>query len=370
MNCPVCKSALVEREVGGISLHFCPKCGGTSCTREAFRECISVLQESSLKELSTAELLDRKPVSQWQVRPEGKACPECGGVMAPFNYAYDSNIILDRCSRCELVWADGGEVTKVAQYIKANPTVEKLGRTLAQWEEERAKDREMMEEAPEIGVEGLRYGMTAISDEEPTHKFPLLTVLLILANIAIFFILPQSEETFEELGFIPKVFFAGREPYRLITHQFVHGGFLHLAGNMLYLWVFGDNVEDRFGKIAFFVGYLFFGGVAALTHAGTTGHPETPCVGASGAISGVMGCYFVLFPQARVRTIIGHRIVRVPAYLYLGWWLVMQLLFSAGETSIAYSAHIGGFVIGVSVSLAYRALKKPEASQTGGAVEN
>ncbi len=117
---------------------------------------------------------------------------------------------------------------------------------------------------------------------------------------------------------------------------------------MLFLWIFGDNVEDRFGSFA------------AVTHAIMTSHPELPCVGASGAISGVMGSYLVLFPQATVRTRIGYRIVPVPAFVFLGTWLLMQLFFSMFESSIAYFAHIGGFGIGALLAFAYKALKKPD----------
>ena len=196
--------------------------------------------------------------------------------------------------------------------------------------------------------------MLPISDEEESRTIPVVTLLIILANIALFLILPQSDETFESLGFIPQLFLAGRELYRVITSQFVHIGLFHLVGNMLFLWIFGDNVEDRFGKIAFLFAYLFFGSMAAVSDAFLTTHTHVPCIGASGAISGVMGSYFILFPQSRIRTIIGHWIVRVPAFVFLGGWFGLQLLLSAFEESVAYYAHIGGFVSGAVVALAFR----------------
>lgn len=283
--------------------------------------------------------------------------------MAQFNYAYDSNIILDRCPHCNLIWGDKGEIFKVAQYVKSNPKIDSLAEALGDRETERAKYRRMAERGREIGAGGLTsipfwIGLLPVSDEQETRTIPLLTVLLILANIAIFFILPQSMQTFQSLGFIAQLFFSGEELYRILTHQFLHAGFLHLAGNMLFLWIFGDNVEDRFGKIAFPLTYLFLGSVAAITHAVTTTRTNVPCVGASGAISGLMGAYFILFPQSMIRTVVGHWIVPIPAFLFLAVWFLLQLLFSTVESSIAYFAHMGGFLAGAAVAVGYKALRK------------
>ncbi|NQT81409.1 rhomboid family intramembrane serine protease [bacterium] len=363
MDCPVCRVPLTKREVEGVLVHFCPGCGGLLCAKETFRQYISALRDSSLQELSTAELFDRKAVPQTRIQPEGKMCPECGEAMAPFNYAYDSNIILDRCSECGLIWADRGEIVKVAQYVKGNPTIDSFGEALAEREVERAKYHRMAEEASEIGgarirVAGFWVGLLPISDEEETVTIPLVTVLMIIVNIAIFMLFGGSREIIEDFGFIPDYFLEGREIYRLVTAQFLHVGLFHLVANMLFLWIFGDNVEDRLGKISFPVAYLFLGSVAALAHALTTTHPDLPAVGASGAISGVMGCYLVLFPQSRVKAVIGYYIVPVPAFVFLSLWFGVQLIFSLVEAPIAYAAHIGGFVAGLVVALGYRALKK------------
>ena len=276
---------------------------------------------------------------------------------------YDSNIILDRCSACGLVWVDRGEMVKVAQYVKGNPTLERLGHALAEREVERAKYRDRAEEVRTVGrgrirVSGFWVGLLPLSDDEETTTIPLVTVLIMVVNIAIFLLFGGSREVLEGLGFIPESFLAGREPYRIVTSQFLHVGFLHLAGNMLFLWIFGDNVEDRLGKIAFPVAYLVLGSVAALTHALFTAFPDVPAVGASGAVSGVMGCYFVLFPQARVKTVIGYYAVPIPAFVFLSLWFGVQLVFSLIGGSVAYGAHIGGFVMGVAVGLGYKGWKK------------
>ncbi len=365
MECPVCRTPLAEREVEGVRLRFCPGCGGILSDKEVFRTAISSLHESGgLEGLSTAELFERRAIPQRKIRPEAKLCPLCGETMSPFNYAYDSNIILDRCAKCEAIWADKGEIIKVAQYVKGNPALERLGLALAEREEERAKLQDRLDQLRDAGrgraaFGGFWFGLVPISDEEETASIPLVTVLIILLNVAIFLILPQTDETFWRFGFIPELFFAGRELSRIITSEFVHIGFLHLAGNMLFLWIFGDNVEDRMGKIRFPAAYLLFGIGASITHAFLTSDPGVPCVGSSGAISGVMGAYFILFPQATVRTMIGHWQAPVPAFVYLGAWFLMQLLFSSFDGAVAYFAHIGGFATGVIAALVYKGVKKP-----------
>jgi membrane associated rhomboid family serine protease len=147
--------------------------------------------------------------------------------------------------------------------------------------------------------------------------------------------------------------------YTLVTSMFLHGGWLHLIGNMWFLWVFGDNVEDEFGHIGFIVLYLFCGLVAAATQIVTAPSAEMPMVGASGAISGVLGAYIVMFPKVRVQTLVFLGIfitmIRVPAYLMLGYWIVIQVLgalpqLGGGEGGVAFWAHVGGFAAGALIA--------------------
>ncbi len=369
MDCPVCRTALAEHEVEGVSVLFCLTCGGLLCTRACFREYVAVLRESSLESLPTVELFERRAVPLTLIRPEKKACPSCGAAMAPFNYAYDSNIFLDRCPRCDLIWADRGEIVKVAQYVKGNPTLERLGHALADRETELAKYRDMADEAHAVGgqgrvpVTGFWIGLLPLSDEEETTTFPLVTLLLILVNFAVFMLFGPSPELFEDFGFVPDYFLGGRELHRLITSQFLHVSIFHLLGNMLFLWIFGDNVEDRFGKIAFLLIYLVLGAAGDVAHAFTTAATSVPAIGASGAISGVMGCYFLLFSQSRVRTVIGYYIVRIPAAVFLLMWLGLQVMFSLMGGPVAYAAHIGGFIAGMIVALAYKSRKRQSTTE-------
>jgi membrane associated rhomboid family serine protease len=148
----------------------------------------------------------------------------------------------------------------------------------------------------------------------------------------------------------------------ILTSMFMHGGFVHIGGNMLYLWIFGDNVEDSMGHVRFAVFYLVCGIIAALTQTFIAPASEVPVIGASGAIAGVLGAYIVLCPRANVRTLIFlgiiFWIVRIPAVYVLGFWFLLQFLNAAGSTAgdggVAVWAHIGGFVVGVVLVLAMR----------------
>jgi membrane associated rhomboid family serine protease len=216
-----------------------------------------------------------------------------------------------------------------------------------------------------------------LQDDNPTRTFPLVTVLLIVANVLVFLYevsLGSHTDTFiQSCAFIPAELVSGRDipppdcvqpPYlTILTSMFMHGGFLHIAGNMLYLWIFGNNVEESMGSFKYLLFYLFCGIVAALaqTFITLTFAPSTadiPNLGASGAIAGVLGAYLVLFPGARVKTLIILGIFLsmtwIPAIVVLGLWFVLQFLqgvgsLGAGEAQggVAVWAHVGGFVTGM-----------------------
>lgn len=213
--------------------------------------------------------------------------------------------------------------------------------------------------------------MIPIKDRVLRRRFPIVNLLLIFANIAAFafeWSLPEPQLTslVFEYGFIPERFFAaaGWSPERLtplFSSMFLHGGWFHLGSNMLSLWIFGDNVEDRMGHVQYLLFYLLAGVVAALTHGLLLAASPIPTVGASGAIAGVLGAYLLLFPRARVVTIIPIFILllvrEVPALLFIGVWFVSQLFYGIAaldpmmaEAGIAWWAHIGGFVVGFIVA--------------------
>ncbi len=153
-------------------------------------------------------------------------------------------------------------------------------------------------------------------------------------------------------------------PYTIITSLFLHGGWLHVGGNMLYLWIFGDNVEDRLGHVRFLIFYLLCGIAASLTHVLANPASTVPTIGASGAIAGVLGAYFLLYPRSRVLTLLPLgfylQVVQVPAFLFLGFWFLLQFvvgavsLRGAGGEGVAWWAHVGGFAAGAVLQFVFR----------------
>lgn len=207
--------------------------------------------------------------------------------------------------------------------------------------------------------------MIPLRDNIPSRRAPVMTVLLIAVNVGVFLYelsVPPNR--------LPTVFFAfGLVPARLLspdpaaaalsllTSMFLHGGWLHLVGNMWSLWIFGDNVEDRMGKLRFLLFYLLAGVAAGLTHALAGPGSTVPTVGASGAIAGVMGAYFLMFPRSRVLTVVPFLLYplffEMPAFFFLAYWFLAQILSGTlslvgpgGVGGVAWWAHGGGFLAG------------------------
>jgi len=206
--------------------------------------------------------------------------------------------------------------------------------------------------------------MIPVYDENPIKTFPYVTVVLLAVNIGVFVYEltlspPALQELFETYGFTPVTFFASPLAFgsitTLLTAMFLHGGWLHLGGNLLYLWIFGNNVEDRLGRKWFLALYLSGGLMATMTHALVYPESEIPLVGASGAIAALLGAYLVLYPKARVMTIIPIffivELASLPAAFVILMWFLLQLAQGVGSigvaTGVAWWAHIGGFAAGV-----------------------
>lgn len=241
--------------------------------------------------------------------------------------------------------------------------------------------------------------MIPLKDINPTRTVPFFTISLIVINclVFIFQMVKGLDQSVLEYGSIPyfvthpasretvyrdipvryRTLFGERTGIQqveverprsgafgsLLTSMFLHGGIFHLVINMLFLWVFGDNIEDTFGHAKFLFFYLICGVGAAFTH--VLFHPEAlvPMVGASGAISGIMGAYFLMFPRARVLTLVPFffflHFVELPAFIFLGIWFLFQLISLGAPTSVAFLAHIGGFIIGLALTGLFRRRRRP-----------
>ena len=223
--------------------------------------------------------------------------------------------------------------------------------------------------------------MFPLRDENPTELFPIFTVLLIAANVAVWFYVQGAGMSMDALqqsvctyGAIPAEITGQADPLpfemrqqgltcpaggltwsALLTSMFLHGGWFHLIGNMWFLWIFGNNIEDSMGHLRFLLFYVLTGLAAAGGHVLSAPGSQIPIVGASGAISGIMGAYLVLYPRVRVLTlffiIIFIRVIPLPAWVMLGYWFLIQIVSGtatpAAGAGVAFWAHIGGFVAGV-----------------------
>ncbi len=190
-------------------------------------------------------------------------------------------------------------------------------------------------------------------DSIKTRNSPVVTVSLIAVNIVAFALsLLNFQDIISTFGFVPRLFPSFFALTTIFTSMFLHAGIDHIFGNMWYLWIFGDNVEDKLGKLKFLFLYLLSGIIASLTQYITDPLSTIPSIGASGAVSGILGFYLVAFPNSRITTSSGYWVNEMPAWFVVGFWFVIQLFFGVatlagyGGSNVAFFAHIGGFVFG------------------------
>ncbi|MCX7769604.1 MAG: rhomboid family intramembrane serine protease [Proteobacteria bacterium] len=220
--------------------------------------------------------------------------------------------------------------------------------------------------------------MIPLKDTIPSKTKPVINYLIIIITCIIFFLQLSAgvrhNFLIDSYAFIPKELYLflnndllSISPFkRMFTSMFLHGGFFHLLGNMLYLYIFGDNVEDTLGHFNYLIFYILSGIIAAFFHYLFNPASSVPTLGASGAVAGVMGAYFVLFPKSRVITLVPififFQIIEIPAFFFLLFWFLMQLMYGSaslfsGIQNIAWWAHIGGFVFGIVVSILFSLTK-------------
>lgn len=212
--------------------------------------------------------------------------------------------------------------------------------------------------------------MFPLYDENRSRTFPFINISLIVVNALVFyweFTQGFSDSLFQAYGEVPAQVMSGQSLLTVLTSMFIHVDILHIFGNMLYLFIFGDNVEDRFGHLKYLLLYFLFGAAGGFTHSAITvaaGGPDQyiPAVGASGAIAGVLGAYLVFFPSARIVSLVPSifivQLARVPAFIFIGFWFILQILYSGGSSSVAYLAHVGGFLAGMAVAAVFKALSR------------
>lgn len=216
--------------------------------------------------------------------------------------------------------------------------------------------------------------MLPIGDDNSARRtFPVVTYTLIVLNALVFMLeLSSSDTVIVQWSFVPARFLANplTDFVTIFSSMFMHAGWLHLGSNMLYLWIFGDNVEDRFGHFQFLLFYLLCGIGAMFVQMLFSLNSTVPTLGASGAIAGVLGAYLFLFPRQQVKVLLGYYISSVSAIIVIGLWIVLQLFSGIGSIAstatdsggVAYMAHIGGFFIGLLLTFLFGRRRQPQLS--------
>jgi len=213
--------------------------------------------------------------------------------------------------------------------------------------------------------------MIPLRDDILHRRPPIINYLLIAANVVVFFLQLKAGDRMDHFAAVPAAISHGHELYTVFTSMFMHGGAFHILSNMWFLYIFGDNVEDAFGHIGYLAVYLISGICGAFLQVFMSPSSSVPMVGASGAISGVLGAYMALYPRARILTLIPIfffiRLYNIPAVIFLGFWILIQLLsgFYGPRTGggVAFFAHIGGFAFGLALALMARLVRRRRRPQ-------
>ncbi len=294
------------------------------------------------------------------------SCPRCSILLHEEKHNYNSKIKVNKCPRCEGTWLQEAQLVKfidLARIAKiSQPDVDGY---LSEWtksfKEKREQEQKIRKPMVRFTSPGFIYFFRVIPlyDINPRNVKPWVTTFFIIF-CSIMYYLTSPIENFLSLGLVP-----GQLVYSsFITSIFLHGNLLHLIGNMFFLWTFGDNVEETIGPVNYILFFIICGVTAGLAHVGLNSSSLIPAVGASGAISGIMGAYLYLFPHIKLKTWVAGFVVDLPVWAYLGFWFLIQVVSAlismnsdSSNKGIAFGAHVGGFITGYVFIWAYKKLK-------------
>ena len=344
MQCSICKKKLVKTFSEGVYVQRCPQCNGIWFPKDTIFEFLKLSTNDSTED-------DRPPEIQNPKKEQG-FCPHCQKLMEL--YTVDVNTNINRCMECGGLFVGIAELGRI-EYLYCQDYWKKISVDLTP---SLYKEHEFISRGSIIkGFFGL------IEDENPRKHFPWATLCIIIVNVVMLILAFSDPESALSLCLIPQQFLnnpVANSPL-IFTAMFSHAGLAHLFWNMYFLWVFSDNLEDILGSVKYFILYILFGVVSEVTYSILTGNPQIPTLGASGAVSGIMGGYLYLFPKGRLKifTLIFFQGIKfnLPIWFYLGIWFVgMQTLsIYFGVPGVAWWAHLSGFIAGF---LALLVLKK------------
>jgi len=363
-RCPNDGESLEKVPAAGIEIDACRTCKGVWLDRGEI--------ESLAKGFHGADLRAFRGAGSFATGP--RECPACGRKLLPLRYgAGPRSVIIDRCIDCGGLWLDRGELGAVSRQAQK---VEEIARRPIH---ARPPATPAIEREEEWSAPVIVSALTGIPVEvdNPIRHTPIVTWSLIAINVAVFILQLASgnpQRFIETWGMSPRRVLEGEGLITVFTSMFIHANFLHILGNMIFLYIFGDNVEDRLRSFAFAFLYIIFGLAANAVDLLLFPTRSEVGVGASGAISGVLGCYLVFFPRSQLVTVICLVPIRVAAWVYLGIWILFQVIGASGQGpggGINYIAHVAGFATGLAtgfaVGLILRALEGPEETRPAGA---
>ena len=372
MNCPACKSALTENYYHGILVDKCNSCQGIWFDHGEIKPYLTHIIKDR-PELPEDRLdSQREVVPQNKIYQELKYCPRCQVSMKAINYAYDSNVILDRCPSCKGLWADGGEVLRLATHAKGNPMMGKLAGAIVEAIKDSQDIRDLGTAAREMGGAAVLLPQLVLrSDREEGGSLPPVTILFILANVIILLLVStmnNPETLLKYCTVVPAHIKTGSGLLGLLGANFLHANWGHLLGNMVFLWAFGQGLEKSLGQLWLIILYLGTGVLTMGLHALRDISSTTPVMGANGAIVGLIGAYLLLHRRGVLTIPLIKQAILVLAHIYLTIWLGMQVAFNfaflaqASKGGMVWYAHLAGLGIGLVAGAIFRRSRSNEGN--------
>lgn len=351
INCPDCFVPMISYSCANIIVDKCSNCEGIWFDKKElgiFRDSLKNLAIEKIESIDVPVDKDDYIIS---------SCPRCLNMLGEASYGYNSKVTLRRCQGCEGIWLPQNELLKFINCARIGKIIEPdVKDAINSWTEFNKKTQKLKERnrifaslsssAPYWRY--IPYVIIPLYDVNPRHNKPWVTTTFIFFNVLLF-LFSFNQNINSQLGLIPGDLRASS----FLTYMFTHGGPGHLLGNIFYLWTFGDNIEDVLGPLKYFFFYIICGLLAGVAHIAGDPTAMIPVIGASGAIAGLMGAYIYFFPSISMKIWIGAKIIDIPIWIYLGCWIMNQLIqlsFLKSHTSIAFGAHLGGFIAGLIIA--------------------
>jgi len=353
MKCPNCGQEIKPFKHLGLTVLMCPSCRGIWFEENELEPYLRYVWKA-------CEGMPLADDETGQEQNHDKICPRCRLLMPRTKYTVYSDVILDKCPACKGIWADYGEIETLVKERS-----EELESPILKKRYDELRDLETSPEISSDDYDKLFFYLFSgvlipVRDDVKAKTVPFITYSIILINCCVFLFQSKFIENlplfFRHYGFVLNNALSFSGSLIFITSIFIHGNIIHLAGNMWFLWIFGDNVEDAFGHLYFFGFYILCGIISSLTDSMFHLHSNIPSIGASGAIAGAMGAYFFLYPKAKIKMwiIFTKSTLLIPVFAYLGFWIIIQIASGLDDlkyaSGIGWFAHIGGFITGVLVS--------------------